>query len=77
MKEYRFKLAKFIEAGDRLLVCSVWYVVSMKVKRNLGIDENYVQLFLQVSGAKTTENTGLIMVYPDGAIVKVQVATLS
>lgn len=73
MQEYRFKLAKNIDVGDRLLVCSIWYVVTFAVDRELpGNPVMYRQFMLQVQGAKETENTSLIMVYPAGALVKVK-----
>lgn len=73
MKEYRFKLARHITEGDRLLVCSIWYQVVMAIDRQVKAVDTYRQLLLEVDGAKKTENTELIMLFPLGSIVKVKV----
>jgi hypothetical protein len=69
---YRYKLARYIAEGDRLLICSIWYEVKTAVDRYVRSELAYRHLVLEVEGAVQNENTMLVMVYPVNALVKIK-----
>lgn len=74
METQRFMLAENIEVEDKINIGNIWYKVFLAVTRNVHGVPKFRQITLEVDGARGTEDTTIMIVFPLGALVKVKTA---